>query len=298
MVDPRLQDYVKTQLERGYSPEAIKAALLNAAYTEEDAAAVLPGKSKKLVLISILAFVFVIAVVVLVMLFRPAPETPPASVEGKIAPLPPVAPLPKVTPPLLEPKAELVQLLQKAAGLEAFDVTYSLSMVAAGESFAQLMVRQAKQGENQRIDFTGTVLGFPTTTSSFVLEGQQITCGQFDATWKCSPGEEVCMTTALGETCQSGSLEGIKRPAVSEEELAKAAVSKTGARELANITAQCYALSYTEEGKPVSSEYCLSQEGIVLLMRSEAEGFTATVEATSYSTTVAPDAFTLPAVVS
>ena len=194
-------------------------------------------------------------------------------------------------------KEELQQLLQKAPYIGNFDIAYNIQMNIFEQSLTNINFRQAKQGQNQRQDAFGNMLGFNLTTTSIIKDGQQTTCAVFDNEWKCSYGDKVCRKISKGEECQSTSQEGIP-PKIKPELLEKAEVAYAGNKQLIGVDVKCYILTGTENGRKTSIEICLDDNGLIFSMSTKAKGFQAIIEAKSFSTTVEPDSFSLPTKVS
>ena len=193
-------------------------------------------------------------------------------------------------------KQELQQLLQKPY-IDTFEITYNFQMNLFEQKLTDITFRQAKQGQNQRQGAFGNMLGFNLSTTSIVKDGQQTTCAIFDNEWKCSYGDEVCIEKDKVKQCQSVSNEGIP-PSIKPELLEKAEVADAGKKQITGMDVKCYILSGTENGRKVSMEACLNQDGLIFSMSTKAKGFQATIEAKSFSITVEPDSFSLPAKIS
>lgn len=191
-------------------------------------------------------------------------------------------------------KEELKQLLQKTSKIDTFDVTYIFRTNLAGQSLADITFRQIKQGNKQRQDAYGNMIGFNLSASSFIDDRKQITCAVFDKEWKCTIGNEICRETSKGKECQSVSQENIP-PSIRPELLAKAKVARSSSKQLLDIAMQCYKLITEEGGNEALTEVCLNQDGVILSMAINAQLFQAIIEAISFSTNVQPDVFTLPA---
>ena len=194
-------------------------------------------------------------------------------------------------------KEELKQLLQKAPYIDNLDITYNFRMILFEQKLTDITFRQAKQGRNQRQDAYGNMLGFNLSVSSFVNDGQQVTCAKFDNEWKCSYGDEVCIEKNKVKQCHSVSHEGIP-PTIKPELLEKAEVAYAGNKQLIGVDVKCYILTGTENGKKTSIEICLDDNGLIFSMSKKAKGFQAIIEAKSFSTNVKQDFFTLPAIIS
>ena len=194
-------------------------------------------------------------------------------------------------------KEELRQLLQKAPIIETFDITYNFRINLFEQSVTNITFRQAKQGQNQKQDAFGNMLGFNLSATSIVKDGQQTTCAVFDNEWKCSYGDKVCIEKDEIKQCQSVSNEGIP-PTINLKLSANADVADAGAKQLIGIDVKCYILTGAENGRKVSIEVCLNQDGLIFSMSTKAKGFQAIIEAKSFSTNIEPDIFTLPAKIS
>ena len=194
-------------------------------------------------------------------------------------------------------KQELQQLLQKSSYIDNFGITYNFRMILFEQKLTDITFRQAKQGQNQRQDAFGNMLGFNLTTTSIIKDGQQTTCAVFDNEWKCSYGDKVCRKISKGEECQSTSQEGIP-PKIKPELLEKAEVAYAGNKQLIGVDVKCYILTGTENGRKTSIEICLDDNGLIFSMSTKAKGFQAIFEAKSFSTNVQQDFFTLPAIIS
>ena len=193
-------------------------------------------------------------------------------------------------------KEELRQLLQKPY-IDTFDIAYNFRMNLFEQKLIDITFRQIKKGEQQRQDAYGNMLGFNLSVSSFVSDGQKVTCAKFDNEWKCSYGDKVCRKISKGEECQSTSQEGIP-PTIKPALLEKAEVAYAGNKQLIGVDVKCYILTGTENGRKTSIEICLDDNGLIFSMSTKAKGFQATIEAKSFSTNVKQDDFTLPAIIS
>ena len=194
-------------------------------------------------------------------------------------------------------KEELQQFLQKVPSLGVLDIAYSLQVSILNKNITDITFRQIKKGNQQRQDSHGNMLGFNLNATSIIKEGQQVTCAVFDNEWKCSYGDEVCIEKDKVKQCQSVSHEGIP-PTIKPELLKKTEVAYASSRQIIGMDVKCYILSGTENGRKVSMEACLNQDGLIFSMSTKAKGFQATIEAKSFSITVEPDSFSLPAKIS
>ena len=194
-------------------------------------------------------------------------------------------------------KQELQQLLQKSSNIDTFDIAYKFQMNLFEQSVTDITFRQAKQNQNQRQEAAGNMLGFNLNATSIIKDGQQVTCAIFDNEWKCSYGDKVCTEKDKVKLCHSVSHEGIP-PKIKPELLEKAEVAYAGKKQLIGVDVKCYILIGTENGRKVSIEICLDDNGLIFSMSTKAKGFQAIIEAKSFSTNIEPDIFTLPAIIS
>ena len=191
-------------------------------------------------------------------------------------------------------KEELRQLLQKSPP-DTFDVTYIFHSSLGTQSLADITFRNAKQGNSQRQDIFGNVFGYNLSAYSVTNNGKQVTCALFDNEWKCSVGDKVCIEKDKGKMCQSVSQEGIP-PAIKPEMLAKAKVVKTEQKQIIDVQVQCYKLLTAEGGNKALTEVCLNQDGMIMSIAINAKLFQAIFEVKSFSKTVNPDSFVMPAI--
>jgi len=190
-------------------------------------------------------------------------------------------------------KEELQQLLKKSSEISVFDISYKMQMTVLDKNLFDITTRQIKQGNNQKLDSYGTVLGFQVSTTSVMTGGRQVTCGIFDNKWECSAGSQVCKETPKGKLCQSVSQEGF--PNIKPEQLKDADVTKAGIKQLLGMSLQCYNLKTKQSGQEALMEVCINQDGLIILLQSEAKGAQVKIEAKSFSTAIYPNAFELPA---
>ena len=193
-------------------------------------------------------------------------------------------------------KEELRQLLQKPLP-DTFDIIYNFNSKLAGQTLVDITFRNVKQGNKQRKEAFGNLLGFNLSAYTIINNDKQITCALFDNEWKCSYGDKICIEKDKAEHCQSVSNEGIP-PTIKPEQLAKTKVATAGQKQILRIQAKCYKLLTNENGKQTLTEVCLNQDGIIMLIAIDAEVFKAIFEAKSFSTNIEPDIFTLPAIIS
>ena len=193
-------------------------------------------------------------------------------------------------------KEELRQLLQKSPP-DTFDVTYNFHSSLGILNLVDITFHNAKQGNKQRQDIFGNMLGFNLSTYSITNGAQQVTCALFNNSWECSYGNEVCIEKDKGKICQSVSQEGIP-PAIKPEMLAKAKVAKTEQKQMLGMQVQCYKILATESGNKALTEVCINQDGIIMSIAINAKLFQAIFEAKSFSKTVSPDSFVMPQITS
>ena len=193
-------------------------------------------------------------------------------------------------------KEELRQFLQKPLP-DTFAITYNFNSKLAEQTLVDITFRNIKQGNKQRKESFGNLLGFNLSAYTIINNDKQITCALFGNEWKCSYGNEVCIEKDKSKQCQSVSNEGIP-PTIKPEQLTKAKVATVGQKLILGIQAKCYKLLTTENGKQTLTEVCLNQDGIIMLIAIDSKIFKAIFEAKSFSTNIEPDTFTLPAKIS
>ena len=193
-------------------------------------------------------------------------------------------------------KEELRQLLQKPLP-DTFDIIYNFNSKLAEQTLMDIAFRNVKQGNKQRKESFGNLLGFNLSAYAIINNDKQVTCALFDSGWKCSYGDEVCIEKEKAKQCQSVSNEGIP-PTIKPEQLAKAKVAAAGQKQILGMQSKCYKLLTTENGRQTLTEVCLNQDGIIMLIAIDAKVFKAILEAKSFSTNVKQDFFKLPAIIS
>ncbi len=193
-------------------------------------------------------------------------------------------------------KEELRRLLQKPSP-DTFDVIYNFHSSIGSQSLADITFRNAKQGNNRRQEVFGNMIGFNLSSYSVTNDGKQVTCALFNNSWECSAGNEVCRETSNGKMCYSVEQEGIP-PTIKPEMLAKAKVAKTEQKQMLGMQVQCYKILTTDGGNKALTETCLNQDGIIMSIAINAKLFQAIFEAKSFSKTVNPDSFAMPAITS
>ena len=193
-------------------------------------------------------------------------------------------------------KVELRQLLQKPLP-DTFNIIYNFNSKLAEQTLVNITFRNVKQGDKQRKEAFGNLLGFNLSAYTIINDYKQVTCALFDNEWKCSYGDKVCIEKDKTKQCQSVSNEGVP-PTIKPEQLAKAKVATAGQKQILGIQSKCYKILTTENGKQTLTEVCLNQDGIIMLIAIDAKIFKAIFEAKSFSTNIEPDTFTLPAIIS
>ncbi len=186
------------------------------------------------------------------------------------------------TPPATQPQADEPEdtgrSLSEILGLSpSYKVTYDFSTENDGETFSGTQTMALKGGK-MRID---SEMG-ETMSSSFMIDDTFYICS-FDEEWSC---------LALPQQ-QEGS-EGSAYEATEdlEENIDDYDVENLPSRTIAGAVAQCFRVTTDD---PATTEYCYSNEGVPLYIRTESDGSTSLMEATEYTSNVPDSWFTLPA---
>lgn len=196
------------------------------------------------------------------------PAVPTAAPPTEVEPAETVTPEPEVS----DVKAQLQELWMDSP---EYMVTYSATSSFDGQTQTMEMTQYLK-GEQLRSDVA--VEGMETRT--IVTDNVYVCMNQ--GSWLCYQSEyDSDLETELQEQLREDS----------EDALADMNVIKLPGKTVAGTVTDCFRIT-NEMGEV---DYCLSAEGVPLYIRSSAEGTSTELTATEYSTTVAGNAFTLPA---
>ena len=172
----------------------------------------------------------------------------------------------------------------KAGKLSTYKVTYKWTIVTGGQSQESEQTWYYK-APNSRFDFSA---GPGATFSVFSLA---------DGTYVCTNagGSAFCQKSAAGAALQAN-------PAADfglqlQTDPGQFNSSYQGVKSIAGQQAQCYAVKSLAGAAFAEVTSCYTATGVPLLTTMSAQGSTFTMEASSFSTTVADSDFTLPAAV-
>lgn len=156
----------------------------------------------------------------------------------------------------------------------SWQVTYQMTSNTAGQAFSAEM-KQYVKGTKIRQDIT--TQGIEVWT--FILSDGIYSCNKATGDWSC-----LKIDANIPET------ERVQKELEANPD--KFNVVFIGTKTVAGTTTQCYKASNLE-GYAV--EYCFSKEAVPLYIKTEGQNVLMEITATSYSTSVPADAFTVPA---
>ena len=181
---------------------------------------------------------------------------------------------------------DLGALASEASGDVIARVTYRFTSEAGGEVVEGEWVL-VQRPPDSRFEFVSTAGGEEIRTIIISAGGESYLCSSIG-------GEGTCLTADIGDTeAQTAVLDPLFDV---PEELAAAGdvgLVDRSERSIAGVDASCFTVTSDISGLG-EGEVCFSEEGLLLLLRSDTNGDSLTFEATSVSTDVTDADFELP----
>ena len=168
-----------------------------------------------------------------------------------------------------------------------YKFTYRMSGAGGGQTFSGKQTWYFKPPKS-RMDFTTAAGGQASLTSMYILE---------DAVYLCTSltGSTTCLKMPREQGMQQNQASVLQNQV--QESPDQFDPTYQGTRAIAGQQAQCFGLNSKSAAQMEFSEmtFCYSTQGIPLLMQTKAQDFDMSMEATSFSTSVADSDFELPA---
>ena len=182
---------------------------------------------------------------------------------------------------------DLEALASRASGEVIAKVTYRFTTEAGGQVIEGERVL-VQRPPDSRFEFGSTVGGVEFRRIIISAGGEFYLCAS-------SGGEGACLTSNIAETeAQTAHLAPLfDVPRELAEEAGGVDLLDTSERSIAGVDATCFTVRSDISGLG-EGEVCFSEEGLLLLLRSETNGDSLTFEATSVSTDVTDADFELP----
>ena len=182
---------------------------------------------------------------------------------------------------------DLRALASRASGEVIYNVTYRLTTEAGGQVIEGERVL-VQRPPDSRFEFVRTEGRVEFRRIIISAGGEFYLCAS-------SGGEGACLTSNIGETeAQTAHLAPLfDVPRELTEEAGGVDLLDTSERSIAGVDATCFTVRSDISGLG-DGEVCFSEEGLLLLLRSETNGDSLTFEATSVSTDVTDADFELP----
>ncbi len=182
---------------------------------------------------------------------------------------------------------DLGALASLASGEVIAKVTYRFTTEAGGEVIEGEWVL-VQRPPDSRFEFVSTVGGLEIRTIIINAGGESYLCAS-------SGGGGTCLTSDIGTTeAQTAPLAPLfDVPRELTEEAGGVDLLDRSERSIAGVDATCFTVRSDISGLG-EGEVCFSEEGLLLLLRSETNGDSFTFEATSVSTDVTDADFELP----
>ena len=182
---------------------------------------------------------------------------------------------------------DLRALASRASGEVIYKVTYQITTEAGGEVIESERVL-VQRPPDSRIEIVRTVEGVEFSTIIISAGGESYLCAS-------SGGEGACLMVDIGETeAQTAHLAPLfDVPRELTEQAEGVDLLNSSERGIGGVDATCFTVSSDISGLG-DGEVCFSEEGLLLLLRSDTNGDSLTFEATSVSTDVTDADFELP----
>ncbi len=182
---------------------------------------------------------------------------------------------------------DLGALASQASDEVIAKVTYRFTTETGGEVVEGEWVL-VQRPPDSRVEFVSTAGGLEVRTIIINAGGESYLCAS-------SGREGTCLTADIGDTeAQTAPLAPLfDVPRELTEEAGGVDLLDTSERSIAGVDATCFTVRSDISGLG-EGEVCFSEEGLLLLLRSETNGDSFTFEATSASTDVTDADFELP----
>lgn len=216
----------------------------------------------------------------------PAPTaaiaTAPTSATPVVAAKPAASPAGQVTPTAVA--GPLFTDLVARSKSASYKVTYRVSSTSTGQTLTGEQTWYVKP-PRMRMDITIAGLGPAGASSLFVLE---------DGSYLCTSGNTMCMRFPHEASQQQNPAAAVQSQLQLHSDQVKA--TRQASRVIAGREAECYAVT-TDMASGLFAEAvtCYDAQGVPLFLDSKGADMQVTLEATSYSTSVADADFELPA---
>ncbi len=167
--------------------------------------------------------------------------------------------------------SEELQSLAGEWGKKSVKVAYDFTTTTAGQSSTGAMTLYWKPPDSWRMDFDSE----GTTGILISSGGKSYLCSESDGGGQCleSPAGQAAPFPFLSAFTDPGALQDLVGEAITGVDVERSE------RTIAGQAARCFSISGAAAGG--SAEYCFSEDGIMLLLRSGASGSEFVLEATS-----------------
>lgn len=177
--------------------------------------------------------------------------------------------------------------LVKQSKATTYKVTYKMSGTDSGQSISGEQTWYSKPPKT-RFDISMTDGAQKGSASMYLLEDSMYMCTS-------ERGESMCLKMAKPQAMQQN--QGARMQEQIQSNPEQFDTTYQGTRQIAGQAANCFAIKAKKSTDPSLTEgtFCLSTQGVLLLMQSKGQGSELNMEATAFSTAVSDGDFKLPA---